>query len=454
MENFMLSLPSETLFLSLISSNLPISSNFADGSSTILFSNYSQNSSGTTSSVEVETLVNGGISTAIAQGQTIFIDPGFSELVTTSRNEGEGGAFEVLAESEATLEGHFALKAGQNFSFDFVLETDLTSREVKNSDIEYNEAESLTMFLIFDTSGDRPKLLDYFGMSGELVSAKQLAAVDTDFTKFVSIRDRTKAKDVGGKNGTDALAFSTIGSYSRTFETATQITLVQLTKSFTQLKGDFFIGYLGEDVQYGSIRNDNLKGSQCADKLYGSLGNDLLLGLDGDDILEGGKGRDRLQGKNGNDSLHGGSSNDKLMGGKGDDILSGGIGDDYLIGGMGKEQFIFHLDQHEPQAKRIEQSEHQASVINAIDSSLDNTKKEFNLIQERDTIKDFKLGIDTIILQGIGTINSFEWLQQKIRQGQLTDIKGGTLLGLNEHWDLFLQGVHANELQGYDVMLT
>ncbi|MDQ4421020.1 calcium-binding protein [Sphingobium sp. DEHP117] len=63
-----------------------------------------------------------------------------------------------------------------------------------------------------------------------------------------------------------------------------------------------------------------LTGNALANTITGGAGNDTISGLDGNDILIGGLGNDHLDGGNGNDRLDGGGRADILTGGAGNDI--------------------------------------------------------------------------------------------------------------------------------------
>ncbi len=85
----------------------------------------------------------------------------------------------------------------------------------------------------------------------------------------------------------------------------------------------------------------------------------------GPDTLSGGVRDDVLRGRGGDDRLHGRGGDDVLKGGRGDDVLDGGRGSDLLVGGRGSDEFRFT-----------------ASLVRG----------------EVDTIRDFKPGRDTIVL--------------------------------------------------------
>ena len=126
--------------------------------------------------------------------------------------------------------------------------------------------------------------------------------------------------------------------------------------------GKTLIGTNGKDTLRGGKGDDKLVGKGKADKLFGANGDDELLGGNGDDTLRGGAGTDRLEGGRNNDKIFGGAGKDKLFGNGGADILNGGKGLDVMTGGKGADMFVF--------------------------------KKGYG----KDTIKDFKDDVDTIMI--------------------------------------------------------
>ena len=113
----------------------------------------------------------------------------------------------------------------------------------------------------------------------------------------------------------------------------------------------------GDDLIYGSSRNE---------WLFGQEGNDSIDGGAGDDLISGGFSTTR---EYGNDVLRGGKGNDTVYGHGGNDVIGGGKGADELFGGDGNDLFV---------------------------TSVKNGKGGKNL----DVIKDFELGTDRIIIEG------------------------------------------------------
>lgn len=416
---------SETLFLNPIGSLSNSNPNFADATGDTVLTNYSQSSSGGLTDSQVKTLVEGGVATAIAQAEAVFInDPAFAELFTQSSGVGEEGQFQGSAKSETQVLASFSVKAGKTFSFDFLADLALKAKEIENPNTEYNEATSKTAFLVLDTSNVyKPRVLDYFGIWGDLISSKQFGKLKIGSSKNVTIDNRDRSTDVDGNNGTDSLTGTALGTYERKFRRDTQITLVAINISAVEFLGDTLIGKLGEDVIYGTIWNDRLKGTNDDDKIYASLGNDRLKGKNGDDILEGGQGNDFLYGGHGKDTLYGGSGKDSLTGGKDDDILVGGLGSDILTGERGSDKFVFKQG----------------------DSLL---KGEF------DIIKDFQVGLDKIELQGWGDIDASSWFGEVVSQGSLANTSKGVLFNVDSGGQLLFKDINLDDLSSSDFVFA
>ncbi|MFT7595929.1 MAG: Ca2+-binding RTX toxin-like protein [Paracoccaceae bacterium] len=102
------------------------------------------------------------------------------------------------------------------------------------------------------------------------------------------------------------------------------------------------------------------------DLVHGGGGGDTIWGGTGRDKVFGGRGYDVSFGQDGRDKLFGGGQRDDLQGGRGNDKLVGGGGDDDLTGGWGADRFVF---------------------------------LSTNLLHEQDTIHDFKVGLDKIVIR-------------------------------------------------------
>jgi Ca2+-binding RTX toxin-like protein len=100
------------------------------------------------------------------------------------------------------------------------------------------------------------------------------------------------------------------------------------------------LGFEGDDIFYGGLKDDVLFGYEGDDFLFGNEGADVLFGMDDNDYLDGGEGNDYLNGGEGNDYLWDWEGNDYLDGGKGDDFIFDWEGNDYLHGGEGNDSLF------------------------------------------------------------------------------------------------------------------
>ncbi len=390
--------------------------NFVTAQGNTIYFNYSQSPSGTLTNAQTETLVKGGVGVAIAEAQAIFFnnDPTFSSLFTDASVIGLDGQFTGSADSQTKVLASFAVGANQGFSFEFSADLALTAKEIENPKVEYNKAHSKTAFLVLDTTNiNKPVVLDYFGLQGDLISSKKIGDLTLGSSRNVAINSRNKSSDIDGNNGSDFLNGSAVGTYQRNFIRNTNITVVEINISAVELAGDTLIGNLGKDFIYGTIWNDNLIGTNGADKIYASLGDDKLYGNKGNDILDAGQG---------NDWLDGGDDNDTLYGGLGNDTLYGGSGNDVLVGGDGKDTFLF--------------------------------KRSDTLFRnDFDVIQDFQVGIDKIVLDDWGYINTNTWL----KLGNITDTKDGAVIKLNSLLNqetILVSGVTASQINSQSIFFT
>ncbi|MGB3533850.1 MAG: calcium-binding protein [Microcoleaceae cyanobacterium] len=405
---------SETYFLQPVSSGSnPIS---AEAVSSAQFFDYSQAASDSLNSVDLQALVQGGVAFAISNADSLFInDPGFTNLFTEALVEGIDGSFEVESSAETEVVATFEIEANQTFSFDFIADMSLESTEIENPNTAYSEAQSRMGFLILDTSDvDRPEIVDFAGVSGTLISSEKKGRVfPVKGSRKTKIASYDTDKDIDGDNGEDYVNFFASGSYERSFNQDTQLTVVEINRSSAKLRGDNSIENFGDDVRYGTVGVDRLNGTNSADKIYGSLEDDYINGKKGDDILEGGGDDDYIKGGQGNDKIHGGSGEDTLIGGKGSDSL---------VGGEDADWFVFkpnHLQNNQV-----------------------------------DVIVDFEVGIDKIKAEGWGSIDPNSWFSDAIASGDFTNSSNGALYSLNNGGQILFEGVNLDSLNSSDFVFS
>ncbi|MBW4424098.1 MAG: hypothetical protein KME50_06465 [Nostoc desertorum CM1-VF14] len=404
-------------------------------------------------------MVESGVATATVQAGSVFnTDPTFSSLFSDVTGIGLDGSFTGSASSKMEVIGSFEVAAKKTFSFDFFADLTLTAKEIENSAAEYNQAKGKIGFLALDTTNpDKPKVLDYFGIQGTLISSEEIADLEYSKSSNITIKSRPQTTDIDGDNGEDSLIGKAIGSYQKNFNRNTNITLVEMNVSNITFLGDSLINNLGKNVIYGTVGKDNLKGSNSGNKIYASLGNDKLNGGKGDDILEGGQG---------NDTLNGGEGNDSLNGSSGDDVLIGGEGNDVLVGGDGYDKFVFNggdggdslLTDQLAGVQDLLVSLGVDNIVNVSDSLLKGKVSINSSFQEDfDVIQDFQVGIDKLEFKGWDDIKADGWLNEMFSQGNITDTNDGLILNFNVgeiQQTLLLSGVNSKQFSSGSLIFS
>jgi quercetin dioxygenase-like cupin family protein len=226
-----------------------------------------------------------------------------------------------------------------------------------------------------------------------------------------------------------------------------------------------------EDDLFGEEGDDILDASRGkgGNRLYGGKGNDEILvnvedrgfGGDEDDLLDAsfGKGQQRLDdtghnlldGSGGDDLLIAGSK-DQLVGGDGKDLLNiRQGGHNLLYGGSGADQFRI-ANGRLPNAVDVQYPEDPNSLLPKGLSVPD-------LVDTKNTIKDFELGVDKIHIRGIDdVVSSFDDLEllPAFRDLRSTSIIAQfTEDGIEKEISLAnVSGVIFNELSANDFVFT
>ena len=193
-------------------------------------------------------------------------------------------------------------------------------------------------------------------------------------------------------NANTFLIVEGIGQLSNQSDTITNLNYPQ------SLRGKYILLHSGDDIFTGTSFNspgwDNIaNGNRGVDNLIGSLFSrdflrggreaDFISGTDGgDDFLLGDAEDDTVFASvAGNNILRGGQGSDSLNGANGIDLLIGDFGVDFLFGGLNKDYFVLRTDSN---------------------GDLNNLSGSTNDI---DTITDFNIADDYIVLPGISTLN-------------------------------------------------
>ena len=183
-----------------------------------------------------------------------------------------------------------------------------------------------------------------------------------------------------------------IGQYSTQSDTITNLGFpasllgkyILLHSGDDTFTGTSFNSPVWDNIANGNRGIDNLLGTLFSrDFLRGGKENDFISGTDGgDDFLLGDAEDDTIFASvAGNNILRGGQGSDSLNGANGIDLLIGDFGIDFLFGGNNKDYFVLRTDSN---------------------GDLKNLSGSTNDI---DTITDFKIADDYIVLPGINTLN-------------------------------------------------
>lgn len=165
-------------------------------------------------------------------------------------------------------------------------------------------------------------LYDFWANSVSLTGIETLFVVGADSTVTGGLAFFGGLSNVTGSTGTQALIFSTAGSFDWSSISISSIESFQFSAG-TSLR--LPVSYSSAVTVSGSTSADSVVGGAGADSLWGNNGNDTLVGGAGNNTLLGGNGADSLVGGTGNDVAQV-FSGESLIG----DVFDGGAGDDTL----------------------------------------------------------------------------------------------------------------------------
>ncbi len=217
---------------------------FAQATADTVLSNYNVSASNILTQAQTDTLVQGGMASAIGNASAVFnSNADFYTLFTNSTGSGSDGNFQVTGSSEAKVVASFSVAAHQTFSFDFFGNLALTAKDIEDSKTGYNEANSKTAFLVLDTSDvTKPKVLDYFGMIGDLSSPDGTQDIKVSASLHVRINYKNKTLNTEPSDDPKSITEDVRGTYEHKFESATNITVMEINDSSVKLLGDTLTG--------------------------------------------------------------------------------------------------------------------------------------------------------------------------------------------------------------------
>lgn len=156
--------------------------------------------------------------------------PPFASNLSFSEVNGDGSDYFGFAKSEAAVIGYnFLVEGGKTFSFDFEAVLGLeTSIDAPQSEVA-SAAGELSLELYDSTNPDNLILLDSFTLSGALTTpgSDDFLTLNYDNSDYISLNRSGSSFDTSF-GGTEEFANAEVqGSFSRTFDSFTSLTLVE-----------------------------------------------------------------------------------------------------------------------------------------------------------------------------------------------------------------------------------
>ncbi len=230
-KGFMLLISSITpLFLG-ITSSPSLAATLASSEATVNISNFSTNPLDvlTLAETDTDTFASNGSVTADADAVATFIqNPSSAANSSFSITNGDGSEYFGSAKSQAAVIGYnFLVNSGETFSFDFVADFNLKT-SIDNPQFEAANATGSIVLKLYDTTNQDNWIdLDSFTILGNLATSGNNDYLYYDASDSITLSKSDYSDTSFGGNQEMAEA-STEGSFSRTFENLTNLTLVEV----------------------------------------------------------------------------------------------------------------------------------------------------------------------------------------------------------------------------------
>jgi hypothetical protein len=190
---------------------------------------------GTSTNTYAQTIANKGAVISAANANGFFLS-NCQQLLAANLSEstvqGDGSKYSGLAESQAAIIGDFSLDTKTTFSFTFQTVLHLFT-SVDHPQSERASARGNISFLLIDTVSNI--LLDSFQLGGGLYSFKH---PDLSFSYSNSFKPTTINFDFLAEGNTKESVVYTSGEYSRTFDSATNLRLVEVNNNIAEAEAE------------------------------------------------------------------------------------------------------------------------------------------------------------------------------------------------------------------------
>jgi len=186
---------------------------------------------GTSTNTYAQTIANKGLVISEANANAVFLS-NCQQLLAANLSEstvkGDGSKYSGLAQSQAAILGDFDLDPKETFSFTFQTVLHLFT-SVDNRQSERASARVNISFLLIDTVSNI--LLDSFEMGGSLHSFKR---GDLSLSYSDSFNPTRINFDFLAQGNAKESVVYTSGEYSRTFDSATKLRLVEVNNNIAE----------------------------------------------------------------------------------------------------------------------------------------------------------------------------------------------------------------------------
>lgn len=186
---------------------------------------------GTSTNTYAQTIANKGAVISAANANAVFLS-NCQQLLAANLSEstvkGEGSKYSGLAQSQAAILGDFDLDPKETFSFTFQTVLHLFT-SVDHPKSERASAQGNLSFSLIDTVSNI--LLDSFQLGGGLYSFKH---PDLSLSYSNSFNPTTIDFDFLAQGNTKQSVLYTFGEYSRTFDNATNLRLVEVLNNIAE----------------------------------------------------------------------------------------------------------------------------------------------------------------------------------------------------------------------------
>ncbi len=216
-----------------LSTSPSIAATLGTSEAIVRINNFSQNPLNvlTLTDTFTDTFATNGQVNADANAEASFITapPASANNVSYSSVNGNGSEYFGSAESTAAVIGYdFVVNKGETFSFNFAAGLNLAT-SIDNSQFETANASGIITLKVYDTTNrDNWINLDSFTLSGNLTTSGNKDYLDYQTSQNISLNPSVTTIDTNFGGDSESANAAIQGIFSRTFDSVTNLTLVEV----------------------------------------------------------------------------------------------------------------------------------------------------------------------------------------------------------------------------------